>query len=1297
MFLHKLVLVTLLLWKSLRPGSGISEHLIHIVQENCTEFRYFDDSNQTCCMTLQELYDQNLHQNSLQVSVASGFFCLSSPLLFQGITNVTLTGDSETMTVLQCLQSDKKGAGLLFRNNTNVMIVNITIQNCGVLHNSTSFDSETNSILLFRSAVLFWQVTNLQLINVSTIHSNGIGVTMYDVTGNVLLSFCSFKNNSVYETESGTFPGGGGLYIEFTPLRNGHQLDNLSTGNYTINSCSFEQNQASTERVHQKDDEFRTFGQGGGLLICFRGTASKCMFNMSRCLFRNNSAVWGGGIHVMVSNSSHNNTLLIHDSNITNNQAKAGGGGMAVYLFSKNNCGVSDIVIECTRCNFTENIAIEQGGATMILARLHNDYHEDTNCDPKTNIMLYRSCIFSSNQASYSAAVDITTRLTMSEKFGISPIFDDCTFLGNKISNNFKGINGTTAKSAHLGKATFMAVMSKVTFQKLVLFRGNKGTAMYIFASKVVLRAGIQARFEDNTGKYGGAIALIFSFLSVEQHSYLTFNGNKAYEKGGAIYSYSVGEHELHQNIPALNCFLQCKGCQPFSKSNNLTLQFTNNSVGSQSHRYSNGNSIYATSLYSCASEQVIEATTANASAVLESIANFEFVDSDAHHEVTTSAYEFTLTEQPKTNFIPGKEEDLPVVTTDFWGHQLQSSYQVFILSDRCENGSIAIDVVYDNLPNQKIKLYGDPGATCYLDIARNGYQLLYIRMTVSLSQCPPGYVLMMIRSGNRDMESPHQSSRRECTCARYFDEHYRGIQKCNSTSFQSYIDHGFWAGYESDNASEENLVTAYCPHSFCSYNASTLISGTHLLPGTANKAILDTYICRKGRTGKLCGICLGGYSVYFHSPNYLCKENHYCSYGALFYILSELLPLSVLFAIILKFNISFTSGTLNGFLFYAQVIDTLYTGTLNHAEYYSDGTHKMIKASVFVYRFFNLNFFSLDSLSFCLWEGASTLDIIIIKFATIAFAFCLVLSVFIFKNITPKFKRCSSLRGSLKQSVIHGISTFLVVCFAQTVQVSFHIFTPGYMYRRGDKLVSTQVLYNGKMEFFTGKHLIYVVPALFATITVAIIPTLYLLWYPLGIKMLDKCRISETKFAKSFERIFFINKLKPVFDSFQGCYKDNFRFFAGLSFIYRIAFLAIHSFASGLTQFYVFAEVLLVTMLLLHSLSQPYKKPTHNALDSFLFADLALVNGLSLYIRTKASRLMYMNSILVSEILQVTLTAAPLICLLVYATVKLLSKLKCKPFQFFKKRKSSSELEDDLSYFLDSNRDRCDIEYSEF
>ena len=211
------------------------------------------------------------------------------------------------------------------------------------------------------------------------------------------------------------------------------------------------------------------------------------------------------------------------------------------------------------------------------------------------------------------------------------------------------------------------------------------------------------------------------------------------------------------------------------------------------------------------------------------------------------------------------------------------------------------------------------------------------------------------------------------------------------------------WAGYDSNNALDSTLHTALCPHSFCSYNSSSF-TASYTLPGVANNTILSDFICRDGRTGKLCGGCKSGYSVHFHSPNYDCKMSRTCSIGWLLYIISELVPLTLIFAFVLRFNISFTSGTLTGFLFYAQVIDILSVGQGDTS--YPEWTISLIKASNFVYGFFNLNFFDLYSLSFCLWEGASTLDAITFKFITVTFAFLLVLTVFLIMNICTH-KKC--------------------------------------------------------------------------------------------------------------------------------------------------------------------------------------------------------------------------------------------------------------------------------------------------
>ena len=498
-----------------------------------------------------------------------------------------------------------------------------------------------------------------------------------------------------------------------------------------------------------------------------------------------------------------------------------------------------------------------------------------------------------------------------------------------------------------------------------------------------------------------------------------------------------------------------------------------------------------------------------------------------------------------------------------------------------------------------------------------------------------------------------------ECVCTlRNQKESFLGISRCSNKSFRAKVCHQLWIGYEPDITSHDNLLTAYCPNSFCAYSASSY-APHYLLPDKANKSLLDKFICRNGRTGKICGSCKANYSVYFHSPNYLCKENNLCSLGWLFYFLSEILILIIIFGVILSFNISFTSGTLNGFMFYAQIIDILSVSAVKHKSNYPFWTIITTKVSIFTYNYFNLNFFHLDTISFCLWEGATTLDIIAMKYLTIVFAFFLVICVFIFMNFcTFGNLKYYSKRLKLQQSVIHGISTFLVTCFAQTVKITFHIFSPASLTKRGGEKVSFQVYYNGDLTLFGANHLKYVIPGLILFFSVVVIPTFFLMCYPLGFKALYRCGLSETKITK-LHQIFCIFRLKPLFDSFQGCYKDQYRCFAGLYFIYRIVILASYSYSYGTTQFYVLVQVLASIMLLVHCLSHPYKRKIHNALDTLLFTNIAIVNGLSAFIYSKSEEPLYPLSVHTTSALQTLLIGLPLILLCIYTICKIISKLK--------------------------------------
>ena len=91
--------------------------------------------------------------------------------------------------------------------------------------------------------------------------------------------------------------------------------------------------------------------------------------------------------------------------------------------------------------------------------------------------------------------------------------------------------------------------------------------------------------------------------------------------------------------------------------------------------------------------------------------------------------------------------------------------------------------------------------------------------------------------------------------------------------------------------------------------------------------------------------------------------------------------------------------------------------------------------------------------------------------------------------------------------------------------------------------------------------------------------------------------------------------KIHIFLDHFQGCYKPNMRFFAGLYFLFRFFVIASRLFCYTLLQRLVVQQIICTLMILLLTLCQPYRKNFLNYVDPLIFTSLALLNSLSLYL----------------------------------------------------------------------------------
>ena len=383
--------------------------------------------------------------------------------------------------------------------------------------------------------------------------------------------------------------------------------------------------------------------------------------------------------------------------------------------------------------------------------------------------------------------------------------------------------------------------------------------------------------------------------------------------------------------------------------------------------------------------------------------------------------------------------------------------------------------------------------------------------------------------------------------------------------------------------------------------------------------------------------------------------------------------------------DVTFTSGGISGFVFYMQALDAL---RLVNALWFEDIPYNFLRGLLFIVHFFNLSFFSLENLSFCLLENATALDMIAFEYITLLYCLVLVLvTIGLITRCSIKlnvYYRLDKLQSS--KSFIHGLSSFLVLCYYQCTRINLRLLTYGRVCN------SARVFYNGEISYMQGEHLKYAFPAIVFLILITIIPRVLLLCYPLCYKLLSLCHLQESEVTKFLCKCIPLEKYKPFFDSFQSCFKDEHRYFAGLYFFYRLLLLISHAFHDDLLNIYLIIEVLLILMLTMHACAciRPYKRKWHNFIDALLFSLLLLLNSMTLFNYNERGVHQHHRDIVgIISSLQVMMAWIPLNLMILY----LITKGICQVKRFCLSRRADRNTIFDLSFLLDAEENR-DKEY---
>ena len=265
----------------------------------------------------------------------------------------------------------------------------------------------------------------------------------------------------------------------------------------------------------------------------------------------------------------------------------------------------------------------------------------------------------------------------------------------------------------------------------------------------------------------------------------------------------------------------------------------------------------------------------------------------------------------------------------------------------------------------------------------------------VFLLKCPPGFI--------------YSNEKTECKCMVDNNHHNPAISDRDLTSYRAYFNQFYWIGYESDDAVD--LLISPCPYRYCYMDD---ISQSQPLPHNANKATLDHFVCgNRNRTGILCGQFVEGYSVAMNSPAFICYRCKNPYLGILYLLLSYIIPVSVLFYIIMAYNIRMTTGPIGAFLFCSQIISNQNYFTFEYAmKANSDETLPTSSIIIMIYSIAYLHFFQHDVFSYCLFPSAGTVDILAFNLILSFYPVLLVNLYIISWHATIVLVNCNALKG---------------------------------------------------------------------------------------------------------------------------------------------------------------------------------------------------------------------------------------------------------------------------------------------
>ena len=418
----------------------------------------------------------------------------------------------------------------------------------------------------------------------------------------------------------------------------------------------------------------------------------------------------------------------------------------------------------------------------------------------------------------------------------------------------------------------------------------------------------------------------------------------------------------------------------------------------------------------------------------------------------------------------------------------------------------------------------------------------------------------------------------------------------------------------------------------YCSYYFG---SNDYILNTETGKCVLDNYnysaplcyfdtssnTCASNRRGSLCGSC--DYSVPINIPNECVQCDPHISW--ILFVTVQLLPVTVMVLLIIVFNIQLTSGSINGLVFYSQILSSIYPGLTANVLFSGIIGCLNFNIMVYVYMYvpiiihviFNLDFILfLYDYPLCISSATTPLGALSFRYMIGLYPLVLLLLLYVWITLYDKGYKVIVLitrpihrllarfwhMTNIEPSLPHSIASIYLLCFMQLAATSFILLHPSINYN------GEIVFYNdGTLHYFGWPHSFAGIFAILVLILLVLIPMLYIQLYPFKLfhKLLECLHLNNCQMLTSLG------------DVFTGSYKNgttnklDYRYFAGFYLLLRITILILHIIPDGyaiiITQTCLFGIFCGAIMIF-----RPHKRDLNNFTEFFIFIILTIMSALA-------------------------------------------------------------------------------------